>query len=71
MSQREERISIDGTRVVYAPERSIDPRSMPWVVIWVEPGNHRHWPLQQLSAQAVGTWSTLRSTNEREEVIPI
>lgn len=68
MRYREERISTDGTRVIYAPERSVSP-TLPWLVIWVEPGNRRHWPSQQLSPQAVGTWSTLRPTNEHQEVI--
>jgi hypothetical protein len=64
MTIREERISADGTRAIHTPERS---KELPWLVIWSE--TPRHYPHQSLSAQAVGTWSTLRATNEKEEVI--
>jgi hypothetical protein len=65
MKYREERISVDGTRVIHTPERS---REFPWTVIWAELGA-AHWTHRQISAQAVGTWSTVRATNEKEEII--
>lgn len=67
MKNREARIALDGTIAVHAPERS---RALPWTVVWAEPTQHSHWHTQQLSPQAVGTWSTLRPTGEHMEVLP-
>jgi hypothetical protein len=67
MQNREARIALDGAIAVYTPERN---RVLPWTVIWAEPTQRGHWPTQQLSPQAVGTWSTLRRTTEHQEALP-
>lgn len=64
MQNREARIALDGTIAMHTPERN---RVLPWTVVWAEPSQRSHWHTQQLSPQAVGTWSTLRSTTEHQE----
>lgn len=67
MTKRELRMGPDGTVVIHRPELN---KVLPWMVIWADPTQRSHWMTQQMSPQAVGTWSTLRPTGEHLEVLP-